>query len=1091
MNKKRIKKYTSSVLVLCMALEMQTSMSFALEKENKNISNTLKETIVEKENINKEDNNISFEQNSTPMSGSCGMTNNDNLKWSLESNNNSYKLIINGSGNMKDFIVSKDSDDRPWKDYIDKITEVKIGNKVTSIGDNAFRNLTALKLVNIPASIKDLGDYIFLGDSALTTVNWDNGFNAPIITDTDSNTKEYKGAYIPTSMFDGCTSLGEGISLTEWLPDSFVGVGCAALRNTKFNIDFDKWYNLKYIGAYAFYGMENLNNFTLNDKYEIGLRGDNVSNAFSNSGLNKINIDVREVPKGFLTDSKLKQFTLSDKVEIIDENAFMGTSITEAIIPKNVKTIKNYAFVDCKNLQKVAFKGETKLEGIIFADSILKEFVIKKDSKVTCTDNPFRSSWKYSEVSSLEKVAILGALKKDEGKDDYLWQQMFHNNAKIKEVVIDGKNATNFSQGTFPNIEELLITGEATNFLGYKFAYGTSKLKKVDIDVKNYSSESGSFRYASDLELFRLKADSAKFDDRAFYECPSIKFIDLTKCGKVEYSEGTFGTGVTVGKNNSPMNSKAVIYVKDTSNNPRTSGVKTGLSDKHGIVAITNGGTFDDTTKIEEGKLSTPTKDGYIFKGWYDNPEFKNEAITSFEVGKTYYAKWEEAVASVDGVGYTDLQTAINNANGKTVIIEKNIELSDDLEINGKNNVTIDFKGKTLSSKSKYTDKSLIKITDSTGITIKNANFDLSNGGDVAILVEGTSKVLLQENITSKKNNSDKAPVISLVGKNAKAELTKGSTINGKLNPDSGLVITDKDSKNNFTNGNNTGGGSVPSVPSTPSKPSKPVYTHKEVIGANRYETAAKVADELGSYDNVVLVNATSTMSDGLAASGLAGKENGAILLTKKDSIPKATMDRIKKVKKVYIIGGENAISQKVANQITAANIKVERIGGKNRVETSELVAEKLGNYSNAFIVNGFKGEADAMSASAIAARYEAPILLTNGKTSTHAKKSGVEYYVVGGTSVVNKSIADKYNAERLAGKDRYATNREVIDEFYSGSDKLYLANGETLVDALTASTIAKNHGIVLVNKKSDNSVLKDKNTVQIGGMNFNIDFDK
>ena len=893
MNKKRIKKYTSSVLVLCMALEMQTSMSFALEKENKNISNTLKETIVEKENINKEDNNISFEQNSTPMSGSCGMTNNDNLKWSLESNNNSYKLIINGSGNMKDFTVSKD-DDRPWKDYIYKITEVKIGNRVTSIGDNAFRNLTALKKVNIPASIKDLGDYIFLGDSSLTTVNWDNGFNAPTITDKDSNTNVYTGAYLPTSMFDGCTSLGEGISLTEWLPDSFVGVGCAALRNTKFNIDFDKWYNLKYIGAYAFYGMENLNNFTLNDKYEIGLRGYSVSNAFSNSGLNKINIDVREVPKGFLTNSKLKQFTLSDKVETIGENEFMGTSVEEAVIPKNVKTIKNYAFIDCKKLEKVTFKGETKLDGDIFADSILKEFVIEKDSKVTCTDNPFRRTGNYSEVSSLEKVAILGELKNDKGKDDDLWKQMFYNNAKIKEVVIDGKNATNFSQGTFPNIEELLITGEKTNFPAYKFAYGTSKLKKVDIDVKNYSSESGSFRYASALELFRLKADSAKFDNRAFYECPSLKVVDLTKCKKVEYSEGTFGTGVTNGQNNSPMNSKAVIYVKNTSDNPRTSGVETGLSDKHGIVAITNGGTFDNTIKIEEGKLSTPTKDGYIFKGWYDNTEFKNEAITSFEVGKTYYAKWEEAVASVDGVVYTDLQTAINNAAGKTVTIEKNIALTNDLEITG-NNVTIDFNGKTLSSDSGYKDKSLIKITNSTGITIKDANLDLSNGGDVAILVTGTSKVSLQGNITSKKNNSDKAPVISLVGENAKAELTKGSKINGKSDPDSELIITDENSKNNFTNGNNTssGGGSVPS------KPSKPTYTHEKIEGLDRYETAAKIADKLGSYDTAVLVNATSTMSDGLSAAGLAGKEDAAILLVKKDSIPKATMDRIKQVKKV------------------------------------------------------------------------------------------------------------------------------------------------------------------------------------------------
>ena len=270
------------------------------------------------------------------------------------------------------------------------------------------------------------------------------------------------------------------------------------------------------------------------------------------------------------------------------------------------------------------------------------------------------------------------------------------------------------------------------------------------------------------------------------------------------------------------------------------------------------------------------------------------------------------------------------------------------------------------------------------------------------------------------------------------------------------------------------------------------LYTHEKIEGLDRYETAAKVADELGSYENVVLVNASSTMSDGLSASGLAGKEDAAILLVKKDSIPKATMDRLKKVKKVYIIGGENAISQKVYNEITknVPNIKVERIGGKTRVETSELVAKKIGNYSNAFVVNGFKGEADAMSASSIAARYEAPILLTNGKNSTHDKKTGVSYYVVGGNSVVNNEVVKKYNAKRLAGDDRYETNREVIDEFYSGSDKLYIANGETLVDALTASTIAKNNGIVLVNKKADKSILKDKNTVQVGGMDFEIDFE-
>lgn len=347
---------------------------------------------------------------------------------------------------------------------------------------------------------------------------------------------------------------------------------------------------------------------------------------------------------------------------------------------------------------------------------------------------------------------------------------------------------------------------------------------------------------------------------------------------------------------------------------------------------------------------------------------------------------------------------------------------------------------------------------------------------------------------------------LNLVG-DGKVVINKGAELNvgdtGKLNVEipvenngtmdnAGEIIIDTNN-GGITGNNPTGSGKVEYeyTPSYPSYPSKPTYTHEEIIGSDRYETAARIADKLGSYDNVVLVNAESSMSDGLAASGLAGKENGAILLTKKDSIPQATMDRIKKVKKVYIIGGEAAISAKVANEITAVGIKVERLGGKTRVETSEIVAKKLGNYSDAFVVNGFKGEADAMSASAIAAKKGAPILLTNGKTSTHAKKSGVEYYVIGGDNVVDKSIADKYNAKVLAGKDRYATNKEVINEFYSGSDKVYIANGDKLVDVLTASPLAKKDGIVLVNEKSDKSILKGKNTVQVGGMDFKIEFEK
>lgn len=97
-----------------------------------------------------------------------------------------------------------------------------------------------------------MGDYIFRYDEALEEVIWAEGFEAAETTDVDSNQNVYTGKYLPTSMFDYCYELGKGKELTEWLPKSFEGVGCAAVRGTQFTVDFDNWSNLKYIGAYAF-----------------------------------------------------------------------------------------------------------------------------------------------------------------------------------------------------------------------------------------------------------------------------------------------------------------------------------------------------------------------------------------------------------------------------------------------------------------------------------------------------------------------------------------------------------------------------------------------------------------------------------------------------------------------------------------------------------------------------------------------------------------------------------------------------------------------------------------------------------------------
>ena len=262
--------------------------------------------------------------------------------------------------------------------------------------------------------------------------------------------------------------------------------------------------------------------------------------------------------------------------------------------------------------------------------------------------------------------------------------------------------------------------------------------------------------------------------------------------------------------------------------------------------------------------------------------------------------------------------------------------------------------------------------------------------------------------------------------------------------------------------------------------------THEKLVGKDRYETAAKIAGQMGNYDTAILVNSDKSLADGLSASSLAGKENAPILLTSKDNLPAATEKKLEKVKKVYLIGGDAVISKKVESKL--AGKEVIRIEGKDRVDTSKKVAERLGGYDHAFVVNGFKGEADAMSVASVAARDKAPIILTDGKTMDGINKDAY-HYIVGGEDIISDEIynyiMDNVNDEKydlLFGSDRYDTNRVVLETFYKDSTKLYFTTGDKLVDALTVSPLAKNNGVVLVGKGSNKNFMKDRATlVEVG----------
>ena len=294
------------------------------------------------------------------------------------------------------------------------------------------------------------------------------------------------------------------------------------------------------------------------------------------------------------------------------------------------------------------------------------------------------------------------------------------------------------------------------------------------------------------------------------------------------------------------------------------------------------------------------------------------------------------------------------------------------------------------------------------------------------------------------------------------------------------------------------------------------------LAGANRYETAAKIAEEyagltgdnvaLNNSDdvNIVLVNGNALV-DGLAASPLASakantisgdKVSAPILLTESNELPKATKAYLKEVLKnvevgdldrvtVNLVGGESVLNKSLERELKGLGFNVERFGGDNREETSLEVAEAIGNTNSAFVV-GADGEADAMSIASVAAELKTPIIVAKrggiSEDAVYELKNKV-VTIVGGESVVTDTELNDIKAEasgvlRVFGSNRQATNAEVINKYYKSgfagkAENVIVAkdgqnNKSELVDALAAANFASNVNAPIVlatNKLSDAQV--------------------
>lgn len=258
--------------------------------------------------------------------------------------------------------------------------------------------------------------------------------------------------------------------------------------------------------------------------------------------------------------------------------------------------------------------------------------------------------------------------------------------------------------------------------------------------------------------------------------------------------------------------------------------------------------------------------------------------------------------------------------------------------------------------------------------------------------------------------------------------------------------------------------------------------TPTRIAGADRVATAIAVAAQgWTTSDNVIVVSADdANIVDALAAAPLAGQLNAPILVTYKGALDASVQQKIVdlKAKNVYAVG---ALSADAVNSLKAiSGVTVTALQGADRTETAAKVAAQLTNIKGSFVV-AYNGVADALSAASFAAANGYSVVVANPDGTVPANEAGyvkTPTYTVGGQVKLDGATA-------LAGADRYATNEAVVKGLTYKNDTVYVANGQSLVDALAGAPLAAktNSPIVLADSVGIANVVANGAVVALGGV--------
>lgn len=162
---------------------------------------------------------------------------------------------------------------------------------------------------------------------------------------------------------------------------------------------------------------------------------------------------------------------------------------------------------------------------------------------------------------------------------------------------------------------------------------------------------------------------------------------------------------------------------------------------------------------------------------------------------------------------------------------------------------------------------------------------------------------------------------------------------------------------------------------------------------------------------------------------------------------------------------------------IKVGDTRYARLIGDSRFETAVEVSKAQyadageADSANAVILVGEEAIVDGLAAAPLAAKKDAPILLTKkdtvpAETMAEIKRlveKNATIYLVGGEHNISKDVEAQLikemnaNIVRLAGEDRFETSLEIAKELETETSEAFVVGGDGLADAMSIAAIAAN----------------------------------